>query len=210
MSLSLHQLHFSYIRTQQSDIWHRDIVFQEGAYYHIRAVSGKGKSSLVQAIYGLNKNYSGEIRYAGKQLRSMTPDQISNIRANEVSIVFQDLRLLTEFTAAENLELKRKLRDYTSAPDLERMAGELGIDHLLHRTINTLSYGERQRVAILRALLQPFELLLLDEPFSHLDNANIQKAAGLILKEVQKRGAALLITDLEKDQHFPYHFQLEL
>jgi putative ABC transport system ATP-binding protein len=118
--------------------------------------------------------------------------------------------LLTEFTAAENLELKRKLRDYTSAPDLERMAGELGIDHLLHRTINTLSYGERQRVAILRALLQPFELLLLDEPFSHLDNANIQKAAGLILKEVQKRGAALLITDLEKDQHFPYHFQLEL
>jgi putative ABC transport system ATP-binding protein len=165
---------------------------------------------LVQAIYGLNKNYSGEIRYAGKQLRSMTPDQVSNIRANEVSIVFQDLRLLTEFTAAENLELKRKLRDYTSAPDLERMAGELGIDHLLHRTINTLSYGERQRVAILRALLQPFELLLLDEPFSHLDNANIQKAAALILKEVQKRGAALLITDLEKDQHFPYHFQLEL
>ena len=77
--------------------------------------------------------------------------------------------------------------------------------HTLERVVSTLSYGERQRIAIIRALMQPFNLILLDEPFSHLDEVNIQSAIALIKQEIEKRDATLLITDLEDDQRFPYH-----
>ena len=90
------------------------------------------------------------------------------------------------------------------------MVEKLGITHTLNRNISTLSYGERQRVSIIRAMLQPFDTLLLDEPFSHLDALNIQKASELILQEVQKRNATLIVCDLENDKHFPYQNLLNL
>ena len=71
------------------------------------------------------------------------------------------------------------------------------------------SYGEQQRIAIVRALIQPFELLLMDEPFSHLDNENILKAAKLIAEECAKRNAGFVLTDLDEDEHFEYSFEVE-
>lgn len=205
MPFQLIHLALPYIPLQASDIWNSDILFEKGKYYHIKASSGKGKSSLVHTLYGLQKNYEGQAQFNGKNCRGFSIDDWCDIRSRHLSIVFQDLRLFEEHTALQNLLIKNELTGFTSESIIREYANRLGITHTLDRLVNTLSYGERQRVAIIRALLQPMDCLLLDEPFSHLDNENIQLAASLILESVKKSGATLIVCDLESDQHFPYH-----
>jgi putative ABC transport system ATP-binding protein len=84
------------------------------------------------------------------------------------------------------------------------MAAALGISGKLDQACGKCSYGEQQRVAIIRALMQPFDFLLLDEPFSHLDDNNAKKAMQLILQESQARHAAIVFADLERVDHFPF------
>jgi len=81
------------------------------------------------------------------------------------------------------------------------MAKQLGIESKLEKLCCTCSYGEQQRVAIIRSLLQPFDFLLLDEPFSHLDDSNTKKAMALIEEEAAARNAAILLNDLRKIDH---------
>ena len=84
------------------------------------------------------------------------------------------------------------------------MTERLGIGSKLNSKCRTCSYGEQQRVAIIRALLQPFQFLLLDEPFSHLDNNNSIKAMDLMMEEATSRGAAIIFADLERIEFFPF------
>jgi putative ABC transport system ATP-binding protein len=87
---------------------------------------------------------------------------------------------------------------------IDSMAEELGISHILDQKAGLCSYGEQQRIAIIRALIQPFEWLFMDEPFSHLDIENTRKAVALIESECIKRKAGFIITDLDDDTHFNY------
>jgi putative ABC transport system ATP-binding protein len=80
----------------------------------------------------------------------------------------------------------------------------LGIGNKLAFKSRICSYGEQQRVAIIRALMQPFDFLLLDEPFSHLDEANSQNAMQLMLEESKLRSAAIIFADLERIDYFPF------
>jgi ABC-type lipoprotein export system ATPase subunit len=84
------------------------------------------------------------------------------------------------------------------------MAEALGIKHIMNQKAGICSYGEQQRVAIIRALMQPFEWLIMDEPFSHLDIANTEKAAALIASECSVRRAGFILTDLDEDTNFSY------
>jgi putative ABC transport system ATP-binding protein len=83
------------------------------------------------------------------------------------------------------------------------MTERLGISSKLQARSGQCSYGEQQRIAIIRALLQPFDFLLLDEPFSHLDNDNAVKAMELILEETALRNACVLFADLERFNPYP-------
>lgn len=204
MKLLLQNLRIPYLPAVPSMVWGAVCDMPQGALIHLQARSGQGKSTLIHTIYGLQKEYSGEVLCNDRSLRCFSPDAISRWRQQEVAIVFQDLRLFPQLRVAENLELKRQLTGFGSRKDANQMAERLGIGHLLQRNAATLSYGERQRVAIIRALLQPFSLLLLDEPFSHLDEANIALAAALIAEGVKQRGATLFLADLEPDDRFPY------
>jgi putative ABC transport system ATP-binding protein len=118
--------------------------------------------------------------------------------------VFQDLRLFPEQTVRENIELKRQLNPYHSPDKIDEMAARLGIKSKLSSQCRICSYGEQQRVAIIRALMQPFDFLLLDEPFSHLDDNNSQKAMQLMLEESHARNASILFADLERIDYFPF------
>ena len=84
------------------------------------------------------------------------------------------------------------------------MATRLGIEDKLNSTCSTCSYGEQQRIAIIRSLLQPFDFLLLDEPFSHLDEKNAEKAMQLMLEEANQRKATIVFADLERIDFYPY------
>lgn len=189
-----------------SDIWNEHLLLKQGDFIKIVAPSGTGKTTLMHCLYQLRTDYLGSILFNNKDLQSNSKEQLATLRQENISIIFQDLRLFPQLTARENIELKRilKLPALYEQSRIDEMASKLGISEILDQRIAICSYGEQQRVAIIRALIQPFDWLWMDEPFSHLDDANSQKAAALISEECSKRKAGLLITDLEEDNHFHY------
>ncbi len=194
-----------------SDIWNAHINFNQGERIKIKAPSGTGKTTLVHILYKLREDYEGEVLLDGKALRQTGSDQLAINRQQQVSIIFQDLRLFPNLTARENIELKRVLqRPFYETGVIDAMAEQLGVTHILNQRAALCSYGEQQRLAIIRALVQPFSWLIMDEPFSHLDQANIGKAVALIDTECAKRNAGFILTDLDDDNHFTYNRQLAL
>jgi putative ABC transport system ATP-binding protein len=99
---------------------------------------------------------------------------------------------------------------FHEAKVIDDMSDALGISSILDQRAGLCSYGEQQRIAIIRALMQPFDWLLMDEPFSHLDAENTKKAALIIQNECKKRNAGFLLTDLDEDDHFHYSKKLSL
>jgi ABC-type lipoprotein export system ATPase subunit len=190
---------------EDSMIWNKDLHFEKGKKYLIQAPSGGGKSTLVHIIFGLRKDYEGEVSINDAAIHDASPVMLSEIRKSQLSVVFQNLQLISELTALENIEVARQLSDYKSKKDILEMAAKLGATEFLHQTTATLSYGQRQRVAIIRALSKPFSFLLLDEPFSHLDDANIKIACQLIQEELVERAAGLLLVSHES----PYLFEID-
>ena len=184
---------------KDSEIWSRKISVSKGQHLHIVAPSGSGKTSLMHFIYGLNSNYRGKIYYDSTEIKKITTEEFSSYRQRNISIVFQDLKLFEDQTVRENIDLKRVLNPYHSEEMIETMAERLGIKSKLDQTAKTCSYGERQRTAIIRALMQPFDFILLDEPFSHLDDLNRQKAMELIYDECAKRSASMILANLNEE-----------
>ena len=198
-------LFFDEERKGNSEIWGRDLQFNKGEYIKIVAPSGSGKTSLIHFIYGLRKEYSGAITFNGRDIATFGAEDFAGQRKNSISIVFQDLRLFPDRTVYENINIKRQLDPYHPAGRIQEMCERLGIGDKLSSLCRTCSYGEQQRVAIIRSLMQPFDFLLLDEPFSHLDNRNSEKAMDLMLEEASIRKASILFADLERIDYFPYH-----
>jgi ABC-type lipoprotein export system ATPase subunit len=197
---------------QRSGIWGREVSFKPGNFIKIKAPSGTGKTTLVHYLYHIRYDYTGKVLVNGKPWQEYDDAALATIRQRQISIIFQDLRLFDQLTAFENIELKRvMLPDPYCGPDkISEMAARLQVAHVLQQSAATLSYGERQRIAIIRALMQPFQWLLMDEPFSHLDEENARRAAALIEEECRARNAGFMLTDLDQDQRFAYHEQYQL
>jgi len=193
------------ITANSSDIWLQNLSFLKGEHISIQAPSGTGKTTLIHILYGLRTDYEGDVIWDNKTLSAKNGEERSKLRATYVSVVFQDLRLLPQLTAWENLELKRSLTNTLAAENVMDMMEQLGIAEKKNSLCKTLSYGEQQRVAIIRSLLQPFDWLLMDEPFSHLDHLNIEKAINLIKEIADRNHAGILLADLEKNDYFHYH-----
>lgn len=194
---------------KSSQIWEKIITIHKGEHLHIVAPSGTGKTSLIHFIYGLRKDYSGSVFYDDSDIKKLSLESFSSFRQNKISIIFQDLRLLENQTARENIEIKRILDPFYSPEKIDEMAKRLGIEKKLNQEVKKCSYGEQQRIAIIRALMQPFDFLLLDEPYSHLDEENRKKAMELIYEECGKRNAAMIFADLKpldffKDERIMY------
>lgn len=190
-------------KIQSSGVWGKDLDFSKGSYFQVVASSGRGKSTLTHCIYGLRKDYDGNISISGTNIKSAGPEELSDLRQNKMSIIFQDLRLFPDHTVEENLGVKKELSSFPGAADISEMASRLGIANKLHQKAGLCSYGEQQRVAIIRALIQPYEFLIMDEPFSHLDNTNRKIALQLIMEETVKRNASIILLDLHPNHEFP-------
>jgi len=184
-------------KTASSQVWLNEIVIDKGQHLHIVAPSGSGKTSLIHFIYGLRKDFSGQICYDDSDIKKLSVESFSSFRQNKISIIFQDLRLFENETAGKNIEIKRILQPFHPASKIREMAARLGIANKLDQVTRTCSYGEQQRIAIIRSLMQPFDLLLLDEPFSHLDERNREIAMELIYDECTQRNAAMIFADLK-------------
>lgn len=189
-------------KISNSQVWDQELILNSDENIHIVAPSGSGKTSLIHFLYGLRKDYNGDILYNTENISGFDAEKFSSWRQQHISIVFQDLRLFTEQTVLQNLEIKRLLSPYHTENKIEWMAKRLGIENKLQKLCSTCSYGEQQRIAIIRSLLQPFDFLLLDEPFSHLDENNRKIAMELIREEAAQRKAAVILADLIKIEYF--------
>lgn len=194
----------------RSDVWHADICFEQGKSYLIEAASGTGKSSLCSYLYGQRGDYRGSILFDGEDVTKYSIEDWCRVRRNSIAILFQDLRLFGELTAMENIEVKNRMTNHRTCSEIEAWLEELGIADKRDVRVDRMSYGQQQRVALIRALCQPFDFLLLDEPISHLDDMNSDIMRDVILREIAKNGAAMIATSIGKSMSINYDKCLKL
>jgi ABC-type phosphate/phosphonate transport system ATPase subunit len=113
-----------------------------------------------------------------------------------------------ELTAWENVQVKNQLTHFKSDAEITQWFEQLGIADKRATKLGHLSYGQQQRVALMRALCQPFDFLLADEPVSHLDDACAQATARLITREASRQGAAVVATSIGR--HLPLSYDKEI
>jgi len=191
-------------------IWGKKVLFEQGKHIMLNASSGKGKSTFTHIIIGLRKDFEGNLLINNENTKDFSQDDWTNIRKEKISVVYQDLQLFYNLTVKENLQLKNRLTDVYTDSELKEMLTLLEIDHKWDQACGLLSMGQQQRVAIIRALCQPFEFLILDEPFSHLDKENATRALKLIEKRSSALNAGFVLTSLGDDYGFTYDYELKL
>jgi len=194
----------------ESDIWHKQVEFRKGMTYLVEAASGTGKSSLCNYIYGYRKDYQGIICFDEVNITSLSVAQWVDIRRHSLSILFQDLRLFSELTALENVMIKSGLTGYKKKEEIKSLFEQLNIEDKLNTRADKLSFGQQQRVAFIRALCQPFDFILLDEPISHLDDANGRIIAEILTVEAKKQEAGIIVTSIGKHINLTYDYVLML
>ena len=177
-----------------SEVWESDLTIESGQKCLIAAHSGRGKSTLLHILYGLRKDFSGDALIDGGSICNQSAYEWETVRKKRISLLFQDLKLFPQLSARENVELIPEANP--SAPPIDEMLDKVGMEEFSEQSVETLSFGQRQRIALLRALRKPFELLLLDEPFSHLDENNTRSACELIDQTIGLNQASLLISSL--------------
>ena len=142
--------------------------------------------------------------------RKIERKQWDTIRSKQLSLLFQELRLFSELTAIENIQLKNNLTHHKTDTEIDTMFEQLGITYRKDQLVGKMSWGQQQRVAIIRSLCQPFDFLFLDEPISHLDDNNAAIIASLVKEEVAAQGAGLIVTSIGKDLPMDYSQILSL
>lgn len=188
-----------------SDVWQQNLEFKKGGIYLVEADSGTGKSSLCSFIYGYRNDYQGKILFGNENIRSLSVSNWVDIRKNSLSMLFQDMRLFDELTAMENILLKNNLTHYKTKQEIEGYFETMGIPDKLDAKVRKLSFGQQQRVAFIRSLCQPFDFIFLDEPISHLDETNGQIMGELLMQEVNKQGAGIIVTSIGKHIELDYN-----
>lgn len=187
-----------------SDVWHKDVEFERGHFYLIEAASGTGKSSLCSYVYGYRNDYQGIICFDDNNIHNLDVKQWVELRKRSLSMLFQDLRLFTELTAMENVLLKNSLTGFKKKKDIKDLFYELGIGDKMNVEVGKMSFGQQQRVALIRALCQPFDFLFLDEPVSHLDEVNSKNMVRIITDEASRQGAGVVVTSIGKHLELDY------
>lgn len=187
-----------------SDVWHQDIMLCKEKRYLIEAASGTGKSSLCSYIYGYRIDYQGIINFDERNIRSFTVNEWVKIRKHSLSVLFQDLRIFPELTALENVQLKNRLTNYKKKNEIIALFETLGITDKMNEKAAKLSFGQQQRVALIRSLCQPFDFIFLDEPISHLDDDNGTIINRLVMKEAERQGAGVIVTSIGKHLNLEY------
>ena len=193
-----------------SEVWKQDITFEKGNLYLIEAHSGTGKSSLCSFLYGYRQDYQGMIYFDGQNIRNYAVSDWTRLRQRHLSLLFQELRLFPELTAMENVQIKNRLTGFKGKKDILRWFDELGIADKVDAKIGLMSFGQQQRVAMIRALVQPFDFLMVDEPISHLDDANSRVMADIMMEEATRQGAAVIVTSIGKHMELHYDKVLKL
>ena len=156
--------------------------------------SGCGKTTLLHIIAGLTKPDSGKVILDNVELTKFSEAIRDRIRADKIGYVFQTFNLLDGFSASENVLLGMTFaRKKLDAARANQLLKEVGLGHRLKNKPHQLSVGEKQRVAVARALANEPKLLLADEPTANVDPQNQQHVIDLIRENCRKENIAILM-----------------
>ena len=176
----------------------KDVSFEveEGEYIAIMGESGSGKTTLLNILASLDKPTHGEVLLDGKDLTKISDKHISAFRRDNLGFVFQDFNLLDTFNVADNIYLPLVLSKEPYAlmkPKLEKLAKPLGIDHLLEKYPYEISGGQKQRLAIARAIAKNPDIYIFDDSFSALDFKTDAKLRQELNQLVKKTKSTVLL-----------------
>ena len=173
-----------------------DLHIKEGEFVSIVGASGAGKTTLLQIIGTLDTAHEGEVVINGVEIKRLSDKELSAFRNKQLGFVFQFHQLLPEFTALENVCIPGYIARRDSK-EVEEKAKELltklGLQDRFHHKPNELSGGEKQRVAVARALINDPKLILADEPSGSLDSGNKKELHSLLRKLCNEYGLTILL-----------------
>ena len=187
-----------------SEVWKQNIGFNKGKTYLVEADSGQGKSTFCSYVMGYRHDYEGKILFDQQDIIQYRVKEWTDVRRLHISCLFQDLRLFPELTALENVEIKNQLTQHKSKEEIVSWFERMGIADKMNTQIGLMSFGQQQRVAMIRALLQPFDFILADEPISHLDDQNAEMMGVIMMEEAQAQHAGVIVTSIGKHMDLNY------
>lgn len=201
---------FSERKDLNSDVWANDISFEKGHLYLVEADSGKGKSTFCSYIVGYRHDYTGNVFFDDSDPLQYKVSQWVEMRRRHISHLFQELRLFPELTAMENVQIKNKLTGFKTEQQILEWFDMLGIADKINAKVGRMSFGQQQRVAMIRALVQPFDFILADEPISHLDDRNADIMGHIMMEEARRLGAGVIVTSIGKHMNLNYERTVKL
>lgn len=158
--------------------------------------SGAGKSTLLRLLTGLLTPTAGKVSLGAAQMETMSHEARRAFRLQHIGLVFQDFALLDYLTVTENILLPHQFRGTANAAVRTKMLDltqRLHIDRYLDKRVSHLSQGERQRVAVARALVHEPQFVFADEPTASLDPARGRIVVDMLLEDTRRRGACLVM-----------------
>jgi putative ABC transport system ATP-binding protein len=174
---------------------HVSIEVDAGGFVCLSAPSGGGKTTLLNAIGGLDKPDSGEIYVAGKRIDNLSKGDLADLRLRQIGFVFQAFNLIPVLTARENVEFVMQVQGVAAADRGEQSLAileEVGLKGLGDRKPAEMSGGQQQRVAVARAIVSKPALVLADEPTANLDSKTSDGLMGLF-RELNERHSTTFI-----------------
>jgi putative ABC transport system ATP-binding protein len=166
--------------------------------------SGAGKTTLLHLAAGILCPSAGQVESCGVELTSLRESARRDFRIANVGLVFQEFELLDYLSVLDNIllpyRINRSLRlDWSVRARGQQLATELGLAELLSRRPCQLSHGERQRVAVCRALVTNPQLVLADEPTANLDTDNASRVVDALDQYAHQQGATLVVVTPDRD-----------
>ena len=174
-----------------------DLKLEMGKIVALIGPSGSGKSTLLHLIALLDKPTTGKISILGKETLNITEEKKNEIIRENISIIFQNNNLLSDFTAIENVAMPLMIRNYSYSDSIKKAESflkKVNLSHRLNHFPTDLSGGEQQRVAIARSLIADTKIILADEPTGNLDVKNSNEVFSYFLKLKQKNKIILIAT----------------
>lgn len=178
-----------------------DLTIEENEFIAIMGPSGSGKSTLMNILGCLDKPSSGRFLLAGKDIQSLTDDQLSHVRNKQIGFVFQQFHLMPRLSALQNVMLPFRFAPQITEQDrefAEHTLDRVGLSDKMHHKPNELSGGQRQRVAIARALVNKPTILLADEPTGNLDSKTSVGIMDLFI-ELHQQGQTIVFVTHEDE-----------